>query len=395
MKRRIILAVLAAAFVSSQALAVGVMGGGGGGRREPRVPGIDDTPPIQWRETYAEALAEAKKKGRPLLIFFHEANKGARMTEMGTFDDSRVKERAGRFVPVQVDVVQEEDVARKYALQISQAVVIASPEEKKLSELQGNPNFELVAKAMDEAIKVMGNPPTDAEIAQMTARLDAAQKAFDTKRYSSAHIYLKPLVKSKAKCGVIAQAKELAGKIATAGSERLAAAKGLYDARKHDEAKAECRKIAREFRGLEIEKQAVALRKTIEKDPAITKATRTAASEKSAAAFLRAAQRYERSKKYAAAMSSYGRVVGLGETSSKAKAEEALARLKADPAVAKAVAAAKAERAARSLWSRAGSWIASGKIEEAQKLLKELVEKHPDSPYAKKAKAKLKELALD
>jgi len=350
---------------------------------------------VAWCDSYAEAVAEAKQKGRPLLIFFHGGNKASRMTEMGTFDDSRVKARAGRFVLVQVDVGLEEEIARKYSLRISQAVVIATPDEKKLSELEGNPNFEMVSKAMDDAIKALGNPPNDREIAEMESRLDAAQKAFDTKRYSSAHIYLKPLVKSKAKCGVIAEAKALAGKIATVGTERLTAAKALYDARKYNDAKAECRKIAAEFRGLAIEKQAVTMRKQIETDPSIRKAAQAGKSERAAASHLRAAARYERSKKFALAISSYGRVVALGETSSKAKAEAALARLTADPAVQKAVAVEKAEREARSLWSRSGSWIANGEIEKAAALLKKLVEKHPDSPYAKKAKAKLKEIGTD
>ena len=394
MRRTLTLGLAAAWLIASPAMAVSVFGRGGGSSR-PRVPGIDDTPPVQWRETYGVALSEAKLKGRPLLIFFHEMNKGARMTEMGTFDDARVKARMGRFVPVQVDVGLDEDVARKYGLAVTQAVVIADPEEKKLTELPGNPDFDTVSKAMDAAIQKLGNPPTDAQIAEMAARFEAAKKAVESERYSSAQTYLKPLLASKAMCGVVTGARELSKRIDAAGAEKIAAAQALYDAKKYDEAKALCRKIAAEFRGTEVEKSSAALRKKIETDPAIRGAADARRNERTAAGLMKIAARYERSKKYSLAVSSYEKVVALGGTSFLPKAEEVLKRLKDDPAVAKAIVAEKAAREARSLWSRANSWIANGNVEKAAELLRKLVKEHSKSPYAKKAEAKLKQMGME
>ncbi len=373
----------------------GLGGGGPDTGRNTTPPGIDDTPPITWIESYPDAVKEAQDKGRPLIIFFHVANKGARMTEMGTFDDARVKARARRFVAVKIDVEVDLAIAQKYSIAMSQCVVIADPDEKKLSELEGNPNFDDVSKAMDAATKILGNPPTDKEIAELAARLEAARKAIESERYSQAWIYLKPLVESKAKCGVVKRGRTLSVKIDEAGAVKLAEAAALGKAEKWAAAMAAYGKVASQFRGTEVEKKAAAARKAIRTNPKIRAAAEADKAELDAKKILATAQAYEKRRKYLNALSSYGRVVALGETSSRAAAAESIKRLKANKKIAAAMTAEKAERKARSLWSRAGSWIRNGQEDKAIELLNELVEKHPNSDYCAKAKEKLKELVVE
>jgi plasmid stability protein len=245
---------------------------------------------------------------------------------------------------------------------------------------------------MDDCAKQLGNPPTDAELAELSSRYETAKAAFDEKRYSSAAMHLKPLLEVKAACEVVRKARELASAIDSAGAAALAAAAELEKQKKWPEAVAAYAKVSSDFRGCAAEKAAAEARKRIQSDPSLRAAAGSKKIEADAKAILDAAVRYEKAEKYSAAIASYERVVDMGETPSLAKAEEALKRLRADESVMKAVKAEEAAREARSLWARANSWASSNQAAKAIPLLRELLAKYPDSEYAPRAEAKLKEL---
>ena len=72
-------------------------------------------PGIGWQRNLDDAFKLAAEKDRPLMVeFMAEWCPSCRMMEDSTFVDPGVIEKAGRFVPVRIDVDKQKEVAERY-----------------------------------------------------------------------------------------------------------------------------------------------------------------------------------------------------------------------------------------------------------------------------------------
>jgi thiol:disulfide interchange protein len=70
---------------------------------------------IDWNRNLKAAFELAARQDKPLMVeFMAEWCPSCKMMEDSTFVDPGVIEKAGRFIPVRIDVDKQKDVARQY-----------------------------------------------------------------------------------------------------------------------------------------------------------------------------------------------------------------------------------------------------------------------------------------
>jgi thiol:disulfide interchange protein DsbD len=72
-------------------------------------------PKIAWNNDLKNAFRLAEKEGKPLMVeFMAEWCPSCRMMEDSTFVVPGVIEKAGRFIPVRIDVDKQKEIAERY-----------------------------------------------------------------------------------------------------------------------------------------------------------------------------------------------------------------------------------------------------------------------------------------
>jgi thiol:disulfide interchange protein DsbD len=95
-----------------------------------RTGASEGAPPIHWLEDEAAARALSRSTGRPLLIDFRaDWCSACKMLDRSTWSDPAVRtEVAARYVPLQIDVTAEDDLAsertRRYGVSALPTVLV-------------------------------------------------------------------------------------------------------------------------------------------------------------------------------------------------------------------------------------------------------------------------------
>jgi predicted esterase len=152
------------------------------------------------------------------------------------------------------------------------------------------------------------------------------------------------------------------------------------------------KKLAASYEGHAIGVEAASLATGIENDPRVAEMTKKAENEARAAKargeFAKAAET-EKAGKLLQALEMYEAVLKLyADTPVKDDAQAAVDRLKGDPALVKERDEKEASRELR----LAENMLANGMTDKARTILEEILQKHPDTEAAKKAKLKIEKL---
>lgn len=93
---------------------------------------------IQWGNDYDDAVAEAKKTGKPVLIDFYTDWCGfCKQMDREVFTDSEVVDLASKTVPVKIDAERQPMVARQFRVQGYPTVLLVDGEGKVKRRVEG------------------------------------------------------------------------------------------------------------------------------------------------------------------------------------------------------------------------------------------------------------------
>lgn len=94
---------------------------------------------IQWRESWEEALVEAQKDNRPLLLeFFLEGCPHCARLDRETHQDAAVAAAVNaRFIPVRIEGRSRMDLVQKMEVRGAPTTLIFSPEGKERQRFSG------------------------------------------------------------------------------------------------------------------------------------------------------------------------------------------------------------------------------------------------------------------
>jgi thiol:disulfide interchange protein len=117
---------------------------------------------IEWTYNVDDALALAKKQGKPVMVDFMAVwCPPCRAMEDSTFSDRAVVEKASAFVPVRIDIDKQRDVASKYGALARKYGGIGIPnilfldgDGTKLKHVVGYYGPRELVAAMDSALAV-------------------------------------------------------------------------------------------------------------------------------------------------------------------------------------------------------------------------------------------------
>ena len=155
------------------ALAGSMMGGGcsptegGPEAREVSAPAKsagqkDQQEPGAWRRDYDQALAEATKHGKLVVIDFYADWCGpCKQMERTTFKDDAVKKRLRDFIPLKVNTDEHPDVAANYNITALPTTVVVQgsgkPIAAKVGYLGPRQFLELLDRAASDAGETLGH----------------------------------------------------------------------------------------------------------------------------------------------------------------------------------------------------------------------------------------------
>jgi thiol:disulfide interchange protein len=129
----------------------------------------DGSGKIPWGTDIDAALAEARKSGKIVMVdFMAEWCPPCRAMEDSTFCVPSVVEKAGRFIPVRIDVDEQKEVAVKYGGNARKYGGIGIPnilfidgDEKKIRHIVGYHGPDALIAAMDTVLTARSRESTD------------------------------------------------------------------------------------------------------------------------------------------------------------------------------------------------------------------------------------------
>jgi tetratricopeptide (TPR) repeat protein len=178
------------------------------------------------------------------------------------------------------------------------------------------------------------------------------------------------------------------------GRDRLASADRAVEQQKYDDAVALLLELRREFQGIEA---ATLARRKIEtlrkKNAEVAKIFEQQESAGRAETILAAALDDVRERKFGVACEKLEEIVNdYGATETAKKAQTVLDRMKKNDALMLHVRDHQAAPACRTLLFEAGSFQHVGQLQKARELLREIIEKYPDTTFAEEARRRLAQL---
>ena len=261
---------------------------------------------------------------------------------------------------------------------------------------RGHP-MNRMEQALEEIYKK--HPPTGLsrkDLERIEEVLAAAKKDLDAGKHASAGRALRQVTdKLPASHELRKTVDELTKKLETAAAEALARADKLRADRKLPEALAGYRGVIVEFEGTAAADKATAALADMKKDPAVAKAVKAAEDDMAAQRLFNDGESAVKAEKYARALAAYEAAAKYADTAWGRKAAEKVQAIKADAKLYNQIRDAKAERKCPGWLTMARSYVKMGKPEKAKGYYQKIVETYPDSSYAQTAREELARLTAE
>ncbi len=355
----------------------------------------------RWYDTYAEAQKIAVEFGRPMVFVFISERSQVRSIQR-MFDKPPLRRFHRLFVfTYEMVIVKDRSISspffRKYppqgmALRMPLVLIFfASPDEKVLYKMAGEPTTKSLAIAMGIALRKHGPVPDLKKLREAKRRLQRIDALLEKKDYPAAARLCVPIAKAKLTPKLLAEAKKRMATINDAVGKQLAEALALRDAKAYARAVPKLAAIQHDYPGLGAAKQAAAELDKLRKLPAAKAAFDALAKAEKVPGAASAARPIGNRQSEMAKLRR-----PAPEKDPDAFSDEELAALDElsqagfdeDPPARQATANPKAQR----LLQFARNWIANRKPEKARQSLNQILDLYPDSAAAEQARALLKKL---
>jgi thioredoxin-like negative regulator of GroEL len=337
--------------------------------------------PIQWRNNYDAARKEATEKNLPLFVEVQtEQCVYCRKMEASTFVDPGIVSMAnGNFIPLRIDGNKDRELAQALRVQLYPTVVIAGPDGKIHSFMQGYLSADQIRDPMKRVALSVSTPDWIAR------DLEAATKAISSSEYSKAVVLLNAIVKDGKAAPAVEKAKSALNEIESIAARKLVAARNREITGDVDGAADGLAELTKQFAGTHTAETATARLASL--------AGRPKASSLSARELLADARERFRTNQFGECLDACDKLIAYHNlTPEAADAKQLVASIQADPDRLAAVIDRQNERTATLYLTLADAWQKKGQIKEAQACLDKVTALCPEGKYAMAARKKLSEL---
>jgi len=323
---------------------------------------------LDWRDSHSDALAEAQNKKKPVLIFFssRKCDKCLQFEEE-VFNSLEVSKLLAEFVLVKVS---EAKIFKQYQVPMHHNIVILDQKGQIFTRIWGPFSLTRFNEVMEVAYISILTFNAESGLAGKTyGEADAAV------RRASSYIGDKSILRKH----FSGRLKKVKQSVETTAQECLKQAQDKKTEKDYVRAYAIYYQMSREFQGLEVEKKAKEEMKHLESDPTLAKEIESLRFN----ALLISAQNARQQGRLNEALKIYQELLTIyaGTEYAKKAAEEKLK-----------VVDKLAGSDCKAWMSLAKSWLLNKNKERALEYYRKVVEKHPDSSYAKEARRKIEEI---
>jgi thioredoxin-like negative regulator of GroEL len=337
--------------------------------------------PIKWRTDYNAARKEATEKNLPLFVEVQtDQCIYCRKMEASTFVEPGIVNLVNaNFIPLKIDGNKDRELAQALRVQLYPTVVLAGPDGKIHSFLQGYLTADQIRDPMKRTALAVATPDWIAR------DLELAGKAIAAAEYPKAVGLLNAIVSDGKSAAAVDKAKTILSEVETIAAQKLVVAKNreiVGDTAGATKALAE---LAKEFAGTRTAESATARLASL---AGLPKAIQSTAVE-----LLAQAREQYRTNQFAECLESCERLNLSFEKSAEAgEGQRLIASIQSDPDRLAAVIDRQNERTATLYLALAESWQKKGHTKEAQVCLEKVTRLCPNTRFATAAQTKLNAL---
>lgn len=337
--------------------------------------------PIQWRTNYDAARKEATEKNLPLFVEVQtEQCVYCRKMEASTFVDPGVVSMANsNFIPLRIDANKDRELAQALRVQLYPTIVIAGPDGKIHSFLQGYLSADQIRDPMKRVALSVSTPDWIAR------DLEAATKAIADSEYSKAVVLLNAIVKDGKSLPAVDKAKTVLNEIESIAARKLVAARNREITGDVDGAADRFAELTKQFAGTRSAETATARLAALAGRPKTTSLT--------ARELLADARERFRTNEFGECLDACHKLIDHhSHTPEATDAKLLIVSIQADPEHLAAVIERQNERTAKLYLTLAESWQKQGQFKEAQACLEKITTLCPEGKWAQSARQKMAEL---
>lgn len=341
--------------------------------------------PVTWRTDYNAARKEAAERGLPLFIVIGTDNCFyCKKLEAGPFRDTNVTAQlADNFIPLKIDAHKEPALARALKVQLYPTLVLAAPDGKIHSFIEGYLEADRLVETLKRA--VTASTTTDG-----TARdFEHASRALSGGDYPRAVGLLKGIIKEAGDKPVGYKAKQILDDIERVAAGRLARAKELEQRGFTQEAVDTLAEAVRTYAGTQAAADAATLMAGFTAKPEGQEKLRLRAARD----LLAAAREEFRAGRYFDCLEKCDRLGSVYADIAEGKEAAALAaEVRANPERLAAACDQLTQRTAAMYMTLAESWSKKGQTAEAIACLEKVTKLCPNTRQSDIAQAQLTKL---
>jgi len=347
---------------------------------------------VSWHEgaehllPVVNMLSYNPKFGRTRGVYTIGATDADRKATQPLIEDAKI------FFPVAV----ESDAAKEYGYEGGFGFVVIDPEGKIAFKGSGKGDLDGAAKAITDVMEK--TPPTKThpdEAKVCYRRLDEARDQLLAGKYSKAFkVAQEAFERSVLGDRLQSEARELADLIEQLGYDQLAGFEPLLEQNKHSDAAEVLRDVIRRFRKLDCYKDAKILYETLqEEDEDFKEAASKFADEDAAARLYLEARDDLKARRFGKSYDKLKQIVTeYPKTQAAEFAEAMLDRMKRNKDFWAKITDYETGGECRQLLARARNLKEQGRYEEAEEILRRIMNDYPDTIWAEEAVEELKDM---
>jgi thioredoxin-like negative regulator of GroEL len=339
-----------------------------------------------WRSDYGSARREATDKQRPILLDFGTENCfWCKRLDATTFRDPNIANLINeQFIPLKIDAEREAVLAQKLQIQSYPTLVLAAPDGKILTVIEGFVEPAKLLPHLNAAVAACVPTPE-----WMVKDFQAASKAIGLGDNARAIALLKTIADDGKERSVQQKARQHLKTLEQQADNRLAHARSAEDNGQMLEAIDTLTELMRVYPGTPAADEAKGLLTSLAAKPEVRQLQR----QRRAAELFAQARRDFRTEQFFNCLEKCETLTAsYSETTEATEAAKMADEIKANPLWMARACNNLNDRLSTMYLALAESWLKKGKLDEAAVCLEKVQQLSPGSPHAQMAQIKLGQL---